>query len=352
MKSFARDAAESGPAAGQTELSQGRRPQTESDLLRFYRHRGFLRSGLTLTVLILIGMVIVFSVISPQFFSAANMFNIFEQNAVFGIMACGMAFMIIIGGFDLSVGSTAALTGIVVAYILRDYPGALIVAVLAGLAVGALAGLCNGLLISKVGINPFITTFGMMVILRGMVFGITEGKSVYGFPFEYNIIGMGKYGGVLPLPLTIWLTVVLICYVVLKHTRYGQYVYAVGGNETVAHLSGINADRIRILSAVLCGVMASLGGIVLLFRVMSALPQAGSMYELYAIAATVLGGCALGGGVGGVVGTVVGVLLLGVVINGLHMVGVSAYWEQTVTGLIIIVAVAIGVISQRMSAKA
>jgi len=190
-----------------------------------------------------------------------------------------------------------------------------------------------------------------MVIIRGMVFGITEGKSVYGFPFEYNVIGMGKYGMV-PLPLTIWLGVVLICYVVLKHTRFGQYVYAVGGNETVAHLSGINADRVRILSAVLCGVMASLGGIVLLFRVMSALPQAGGMYELYAIAATVLGGCALGGGVGGVIGTVVGVLLLGVVINGLHMVGVSAYWEQTVTGLIIIVAVAIGVISQKLSAKA
>jgi putative xylitol transport system permease protein len=213
------------------------------------------------------------------------------------------------------------------------------------------AGLCNGLLISKVGINPFITTFGMMVVIRGMVFGFTEGRSIYDFPFKYNIIGMGKLG-FLSIPLLIWFIVVVICYIILRHTKFGQYVYAVGGNEKVAHLSGVNVDRIKILSAIVCGVLASLGGIVLVFRVMSALPQAGTMYELYAIAAAVLGGCSLKGGVGSVLGTVIGVLLLGVVINGLHMVGVSAYWEQTITGLIIIFAVAIGVISQKISSKA
>ena len=310
--------------------------------------KGLLKNGLALSFLILIGVIIIFSIMSPQFLSRANIFNIFEQNAVFGIMSCGMAFMIITGGFDLSVGSTAALTGVVMAFILKAHPDALIPALLAGLAVGAAAGLGNGLLISKVGINPFITTFGTMVIIRGMVFGITEGKSLYDFPFKYNVIGMGKLWGWLPLPLTIWLAVVLFCFFLLRRTKFGQYVYAVGGNETVAHLSGINVDRVKILSAMVCGIMASMGGAVLLFRVMSALPQAGNMYELYAIAATVLGGCALGGGVGGVPGTVVGVLLLGVVINGLHMVGVSAYWEQSITGVIIIVAVAIGVLSQRL----
>ena len=310
-----------------------------------------LLNSLTLTVLILVGMVITFSIISPHFLSSANIYNIFEQNVVFGIMACGMAFMIITGGFDLSVGSTAALTGVVVAFILKRYPDALLVAAFAGLSIGALAGLCNGMLISKVGINPFITTFGMMVVIRGMVFGFTEGRSIYDFPFKYNIIGMGKLG-VVSIPLLIWFVVVVICYVILRHTKFGQYVYAVGGNEKVAHLSGVNVDGIKILSAVACGVLASLGGIVLVFRVMSALPQAGTMYELYAIAAAVLGGCSLKGGVGSVLGTVIGVLLLGVVINGLHMVGVSAYWEQTVTGLIIIFAVAIGVISQKISSKA
>ena len=312
--------------------------------------RSFFLNSMTLTILILIGMTITFSLISPHFLSKANIYNILEQNVVFGIMACGMAFMIIIGGFDLSVGSTAALTGVVVAFVLIKYPDALLLAVLAGLAVGALAGLINGLLISKVGINPFITTFGMMVVIRGLVFGVTEGKSLYGFPFEYNVIGMGKVG-FLSIPLLIWFAVVLICYIILKHTRFGQYIYAIGGSETVAHLSGINVDLIKILAAVACGISASLGGMVLVFRVMSALPQAGTMYELYAIASAVLGGCALTGGVGGAVGTVIGVLLLGVVINGLHMVGISAYWEQTVTGLIIIVAVALGVISQRISAK-
>lgn len=316
----------------------------------FVNKENLLNSS-ALTFLILVGMVITFSLIAPNFLSKANIYNIFEQNVVFGIMASGMAFMIIIGGFDLSVGSTAALTGMVVALILRKYPEALVLASLAGLSVGALVGLANGLLISKVGINPFITTFGMMVVIRGMVFGITEGRSVYDFPFEYNIIGMGT-GSFFSIPLLIWVVVLICCHFILKQTKFGQYVYAVGGNETVAHLSGVNVDRVKILTAVVCGLMASLGGIVLVFRVMSALPQAATMYELYAIAAAVLGGCALGGGEGGVIGTIIGVLLLGVVINGLHMVGISAYWEQTVTGLIIIVAVSIGVISQRISNRA
>jgi ribose/xylose/arabinose/galactoside ABC-type transport system permease subunit len=331
------------------DFSVGSSPgKTVSD---FTSYKGRLLNSLTLTSLILIGMVITFSIISPQFLSKANIYNIFEQNVVFGIMACGMAFMIITGGFDLSVGSTAALTGVVVASILKRYPEALLIASLAGLSIGALAGLCNGLLISKVGINPFITTFGMMVVIRGTVFGFTAGQSIYDFPFKYNLIGMGKIG-VFSIPLMIWFFVVVACYVILRHTTFGQYVYAVGGNEKVAHLSGVNVDGIKIVSAIVCGVLASLGGIVLVFRVMSALPQAGTMYELYAIAAAVLGGCSLKGGVGSVLGTVVGVLLLGVVINGLHMVGVSAYWEQTITGLIIILAVAIGVISQKISSKA
>jgi len=295
-------------------------------------------------------MIVTFSLISPQFLSKANLLNIFEQNAVLGIIACGMAFMIIIGGFDLSVGSTAAIAGVVAALILRDNPGGFLFAVLAGLGVGALIGLCNGLLISKVGINPFITTLGMMVIIRGLVFVITKGNTIFGFPLEYNVIGMGFWGPI-PVPMTLWGIVVLICFFLLKYTRFGQYVYAVGGNETVAHLSGINVDLTKILAAVVCGLLASFGGIVLLFRVMAASPQAGNMYELYAIAATVLGGCALGGGIGGVLGTVIGALLLGVIINGLHIVGVSAYWEATITGLIILVAVAIDVISRKMALK-
>lgn len=332
-------------AAGQTEEPDSGR---NLGIFQAIHSKGLLKSGSTL--LILIAMVVTFSLLSQQFLSKANIFNIFEQNAVLGIIACGMAFMIIIGGFDLSVGSVAALTGVVVALILQEYPGALILAVLAGLGVGAVAGLCNGLFISKVGINPFITTLGMMVIIRGIVFVITRGQSIYGFSFDYNVIGMGMYGYI-PIPLTIWMLVVLLCYIVLKHTTFGQYVYAVGGNEKVAHLSGINADRMKILAAMLCGTLASLGGIVLLFRVMSALPQAGNMYELYAIAATVLGGCALGGGTGGVLGTVIGALLLGVIINGLHMVGVSAYWEATITGIIIIVAVSIDVVSQKLASR-
>ena len=307
---------------------------------------GLIKRGATL--LILFGMFAVFAIISPPFRSMVNILNIFEQGSVLGIVACGMAFMIIVGGFDLSVGSTAALTGMVVGLILRDHPNAFIPAIAAGLGIGVTVGLLNGLMITKVGINPFITTLGMMVIVRGLVFVLTTGKTIYGFPDRFNMIGMGKIGPV-PVPMIIWGLVVLACHVVLKYTRFGQYTYAVGGNETVAHLSGINVDNTKIMAAVITGFLASVAGIVLVFRVMAALPQAAASYELYAIAAAVVGGCALGGGVGGVLGTVIGTLVLGVIINGLHIVGVSSYWESTVTGVIILLAVGIDVLSRRMA---
>ncbi len=308
--------------------------------------QGLLKQGATLLVLVV--LFIIFSSLSPHFRSMINILNIFEQGSVLGIIACGMAFMIIAGGFDLSVGSTAALTGMVVGLILKDHPDAFALAVGAGLAIGVTVGLINGLMITKVGINPFITTLGMMVIVRGLVFVLTTGKTVYGFPQEYNFIGMGKLGPI-PVPMIIWAVIVGACHFVLKYTRLGQYVYAVGGNETVAHLSGINVDRVKIISAVITSFLASLAGIVLVFRVMAALPQAAASYELYAIAAAVVGGCALRGGIGGVGGTVIGTLILGVIINGLHIVGVSSYWESTVTGLIILLAVGMDVLSRRMA---
>lgn len=308
---------------------------------------GLIRRGSTL--IILIGMFITFSVISPHFRGSVNILNIFEQNAVIGILACGMAYMIIIGGFDLSVGSVVALTGVTVGLILRDSPNAFPLAILCGLAVGAAVGLTNGLLISKVGINPFVTTLGMMVICRGLVFVITRGKPIYGFPMHYNVIGMGKLGPI-PIPMLIWGVMVLIAYVGLKYTRFGQYVYAAGGSETVARLSGISISHMKILTAGLMGLLASVGGIVLVFRVMAALPQAGAGYELTAIAAAVVGGCALGGGKGGVLGTIVGTLILGVIINALHLLGVSAYWESAVTGMIILMAVGIDSVSRKAAA--
>ena len=323
--------------------------EVQERFLEALRRGGLIKRGRTLFVLI--GMFIAFSVVSPQFRSAINISNIFEQNAVIGVIACGMAFMLIIGGFDLSIGSVAALTGILVAMVLRNSPNAIFLAILCGLAVGGGVGLSNGLLISKVGINPFVTTLGMMVVSRGLVFVITVGKPVYGFPMRYNVVGMGRLGPI-PIPMIIWGLVVFIAHIVLKYTRFGQYVYAVGGNETVARLSGINADRMKILTATLTGFLASLAGIVLVLRVMTALPQAATGYELQAIAAAVVGGCALGGGIGGVAGTVVGTLILGVIINALHILGVSAYWESAVTGMVILIAVGIDVLSRKVGGQA
>lgn len=286
-------------------------------------------------------MIALFCIFSPSFRSPVNFVNILQQNTVIGIIACGMTFMLIIGGFDLSVGSVAALAGIISAFALRE---SLVLGILVGLATGAVMGAANGFLISRVGINAFVATLGTMVVGRGLVLIVGGGFPVMGFPSEYNVIGMGNLGFI-PIATLIWMLIALACHILLRRTRFGQYVYAVGGNEKTAALSGINVKNMKFLAFVLGGVLAAAGGLVLLFRVMAALAYMASGYELRAIAACIVGGCILGGGKGSIPGTIIGVLLMGAVANALHIFGVSPYWEDTITGLIIISAVA----TQRLS---
>jgi inositol transport system permease protein len=283
-------------------------------------------------------LTVVLSIISPSFLTASNIIDILRQISVNGIIAVGMTLVIITAGIDLSVGSIVALSAVMAASFAHpgEYP--LFIAILIGLLAGFACGVINGVLIAKKKLAPFIVTLGMMTAARGMALVYTNGRPVINLSDSYNQIG-GSYFLGIPLPVIIFLIVVLLGVFILHYTRFGRYVYAIGGNELAAKVSGINTDTILIVVYALAGALAGLAGIVLSSRVASASPALGQGYELDAIAAVVIGGTSLMGGVGTIAGTIVGALIIGVMNNGLDMMNVSSYWQQIVKGLIIVLAV-------------
>lgn len=285
---------------------------------------------------VLIIMLVISAIISPVFRSWENLINLFSQNAVYGIMAIGMTFVILSGCIDLSVSSTVALTGVISAFLFRDC--GLIIGILGGLLVGCAIGFINGILITKAKINYLITTLGTMTIVRGAVLIITNGYPVQGIPEEFGIIGMGKIL-VFPIVAVIWLVLVAIVFFVLKNTKFGHYIYAIGGNEKAAWLSGVKTDRIKILSFLLCGFFASIAGVLLVLKLLIAQADAAQGYEMNVIAACIIGGLSLDGGRGNALNSVFGTLILGLILNMLQLVGVSSFWQQAVTGFIILGAV-------------
>lgn len=280
----------------------------------------------------------ILSIISPPFLTPSNIINILRQISVNGIIAVGTTFVIITAGIDLSVGSLVALSVVVATSFAHPGSSTWIVPVLLGLLVGLACGVINGVLVAKNKLTPFIVTLGMMTAARGAALVYTNGRPVINLSNAYNEIGGGYFLGI-PLPVIIFLFVILFCVFLLHFTRFGRYVYAIGGNKLAAKVSGINTDRILIAVYAIGGLFAGLAGIVLSSRVMSASPAIGEGYELDAIAAVVIGGTSLMGGVGTIAGTVVGALIIGVMNNGLDMLNVSSYWQAIVKGLIIILAV-------------
>lgn len=278
------------------------------------------------------------AVTSPPFRSLGNLENILQQISVNGILAVGMTFVIITAGIDLSVGSVLALSAVVATSLAHPATHVLIVPVLAGVLTGLVCGAVNGLLIAWKRLAPFIVTLGMMTVARGLALVYTSGRPVINLSDSYDKIGGGALGN-LPFPAMILFAVVVLGVFLLHYTRFGRYVFAVGGNELAAKVSGVNTHRILVGVYALTGALAGLAGIVLSSRVMSGPPSAGEGYELDAIAAVVIGGTSLSGGVGSLAGTVVGVLIIGVMNNGLDLLDVSSYWQQIVKGLIIVVAV-------------
>ncbi|WP_440894713.1 ABC transporter permease subunit [Amphibacillus sp. Q70] len=284
-------------------------------------------------------IVIVISFINPGFLTAGNLFNVLRQVSINGLIAFGMTFVILTGGIDLSVGSTLALSSAVSAMMMANGLDPML-AVLAGLIAGALLGAFNGLVIAKGKVAPFIATLATMTIFRGITLVLLDGRPISGMNDSGFFVMMGKgYLFGIPIPAILMLVTFLILFIILKQTTVGRRIYAVGGNEEAATLSGIKADRIKIFVYSLTGMLSAFAGIILTSRLSSAQPTAGDSYELDAIAAVVLGGTSLTGGKGKIAGTLIGALIIGVLNNGLNLIGVSSFFQQVVKGSVILLAV-------------
>jgi ribose transport system permease protein len=300
---------------------------------RFFLHYG-RQVG---TVLGLLVLSAVFWALTPHFLTTSNLLNVTQQTAINAIIAAGMTFVIITAGIDLSVGSILALAGVVLGSALAaGVP--LPLALLSAPAVGLLCGQVNGLLITLGRLPPFIATLGMMSVARGGALMYTAGRPVSGFDEEFRFLATGELFHV-PSPVWIMLVVYVLAHFVLTKTRLGRYTYAIGGNEQAALLSGVNTKLYKTLAYGLSGMLSGLAAVILTARLNSAQPIAGIMYELDAIAATVIGGTSLTGGEGTVVGTLIGALIMGVLRNGLNLLGISSFLQQIVIGSVIIVAV-------------
>jgi ribose transport system permease protein/inositol transport system permease protein len=307
--------------------------------------------------LFLLVLIVVFAALEPNFLNPINLLNTLRQVSFTGLIAVGMTFVILTAGIDLSVGSLLALAGMVGAYVAKggladrfavggavDAGNAWQLALLAALTVGVLAGAAQGFTIAKLKVPPFVVTLGGLTVFRGMTLILSEGGPISGFTPEYNFWGQGRVDILfienIPVPALLFITAAVIALLVLRYTPFGQHVYATGGNRAAANLNGIPTDRIIFSVYVIVGFMAGLAGFLLSARLGSAEAVAGIGFELAVIAAVVIGGTSLFGGVGGIFGTVVGVLLIGVLTNGLVLLNVSSFVQQIVIGLVLIAAVA------------
>ncbi|WP_342538946.1 ribose ABC transporter permease [Sporosarcina sp. FSL K6-1540] len=284
-------------------------------------------------------IVIIISIMSPNFLTLNNLLNVLRQVSINALIAFGMTFVILTGGIDLSVGSILALTGAVTAGLMAGGMDPLL-AMFLGLLLGAVLGAINGVIIAKGKVAPFIATLATMTIYRGLTLVYTEGKPISGLGDSqaFQLLGKGYFFGI-PVPVITMAITFGILYFILKKTTFGRRVYAVGGNEEASRLSGISVDRIKIYVYALTGMLAALAAMILTSRLNSAQPTAGNMFELDAIAAVVLGGTSLTGGRGWIVGTLIGALIIGVLNNGLNLIGVSSFFQQVVKGAVILVAV-------------
>jgi ribose transport system permease protein len=296
----------------------------------------------------LIGLVVLCAILwilTPYFLTVSNLLNVAEQTSINAIVAVGMTFVILSGGIDLSVGSLVALSGVVLGTALKSGQP-MPVALMLALGVGAGCGLVNGGLISWGGLPPFIVTLGTMSIARGAALVYTEGRPVSGFDESFRVLATGRVG-FLPAPIIVMALVYLVAHFVLTRTTFGRYVYAIGGNEEATRLSGVAVRFHKTTIYGVSGLMSAIAAVILTARLNSAQPIAGMMYELDAIAATVIGGTSLMGGDGSLGGTLVGALIMGVLRNGLNLLGVSSFLQQIVIGGVIVVAVLLDTVLKR-----
>jgi len=282
-------------------------------------------------------LVIILSIVSSDFLTVSNIFNVLRQVSINALIAFGMTFVILTGGIDLSVGSTLALSSALSAGLMAS-GGDPFLAIVVGLLAGLVMGAFNGILVAKGNVAPFIATLATMTVFRGLTLVYTEGKPITGLPDSFGLVGKSFFLQI-PMPV-IWMLLSFVAlYFILKHTTFGRHVYALGSNEEATRLSGISTTKVKIWVYSISGLFASLAGIILTSRLNSAQPTAGTSYELDAIAAVVLGGTSLSGGKGWLVGTLIGAMIIGVLNNGLNLLNVSSFYQLVAKGAVILIAV-------------
>lgn len=294
-------------------------------------------------LIVLIVMWVLLMAVSPTFRTVTNAVNILRQVAVNGIIAIGMTFVIMTGGIDLTVGSLVAVAGVVSGSILVANPDNVVLAVAAGILVCALFGAMNGFFAAYMGVPPFVATLAGQTIARGFAYVYSDGKPYTLASDGFSMIGKGM------APIIIFIVILAVCHIMLSKMKFGRYIYAVGGNPKAAEASGVRVKYILMKVYILSGVLAGIAGIVLASRTNSGQPAVGTGYETDAIAAAVIGGTSMTGGIGTIPGTLIGILIIGTLNNGLNLLDVSSYWQQIIKGLIILGAVCFDIVSKKVS---
>ena len=311
---------------------------TQKNILNsnFIKFRSLLKSELGL-VFILISLIIIFSIFSEYFLTSRNLLNITRQISINLIVAIGMTFVIITGEIDLSVGSIAALAGVATGWVIVS-TSSIFLGIMAGIFVGVLIGLLNGVLTVYGKVQSFIVTLAMLGLARGLALVWTDGKPISGLPKNFEILGAG-YFGIIPVSTIIAILIFIITFIVFSRTKHGIYIRSIGANREAARLSAIPVKRYRIIAFLLSGLLSAIGGIIITSRLISAQPTAAVGMELNVIAAVILGGASLSGGIGTITGTFLGSIIIGVINNGMNLIGISAFFQQIVKGIIILIAV-------------
>ncbi|MDR2740199.1 MAG: ABC transporter permease [Treponema sp.] len=304
-----------------------------------------------MVVLFLLVIVILFGITSRTFLSLQNLINITSQMSINALLATGLSFVIITGGIDIGVGSVAAFAGIFAAFVGLRFPQAtlpvtIIMQIGCAVFIGGLCGTFTGLMITRLNVVPMIASLAMLTMARGAAYVVTNGRPVYGLPSNFEWLGAGRYFktesmplGILPHITIFTLIVVMLMHLLLIKTVFGRHIYAIGSNETVAHLSGINVKSVKLRAYIISGIMAALGGVCVASKLNNGQPASCEGYEMYAIASTVLGGTSLMGGSGSVIRAMMGVAIIAIINNGMNLIQVSSYWQKVIMGLIILLAV-------------
>ena len=300
-----------------------------------------LRARETGIAVVVIAMITFLSLRTDTFFTASNLAVVARQISLSAIIAMGMTLVILTGGIDLSVGSVVAITSVIVGLVMVRMNMPIWLAIIAGIMVGVVVGLLNGIMIVRTKVPPFIITLGMMGLARGAALVITKGSSISGFPPSYLDIGQGFIFNLIPIPVVIAVVLAIIVHIVLSRTSFGRRIYLLGSNEEAALLSGININSMKVAIFTICSALAAVEAVIETSRMATGQPASGSGYELAAIGAVIIGGASLLGGEGTILGTMLGAILLGLITNGLILMGISSYWQQVFSGIIIILAVAL-----------